>query len=113
MKRIKVTLDKDKNTFLVSAKTGEGINLLMKKIYSFIQIKIKKGQESNYFYSNARQKNDLEKALNNVTFAVSEKEEEIIAEYLRLAISDLERILGKVDVEEVLGNIFSRFCIGK
>jgi tRNA modification GTPase len=35
------------------------------------------------------------------------------AEDLRLAIRHLGVIVGKVDVEEILGNIFNDFCIGK
>jgi tRNA modification GTPase len=38
---------------------------------------------------------------------------ELAAEDLRLAARALERIAGRVDVEEVLGAIFSRLCIGK
>ena len=35
------------------------------------------------------------------------------AEDLRLATRHLGMIVGKVDVEEVLGSIFEDFCIGK
>ena len=35
------------------------------------------------------------------------------AEDLRLATRHLGMIVGKVDVEEVLGSIFNDFCIGK
>ena len=35
------------------------------------------------------------------------------AEDLRLATRQLGMIVGKVDVEEILGSIFSDFCIGK
>ena len=35
------------------------------------------------------------------------------AEDLRLATRNLGMIVGKVDVEEILGSIFSEFCIGK
>ena len=35
------------------------------------------------------------------------------AEDLRLATRYLGTIVGKVDVEEILGSIFSDFCIGK
>ena len=35
------------------------------------------------------------------------------AEDLRLATRHLGIIVGKVDVEEILGSIFNDFCIGK
>lgn len=38
---------------------------------------------------------------------------ELIAEELRLAVRALERLIGKVDVEDVLDSLFSGFCIGK
>ena len=39
--------------------------------------------------------------------------EEISAEYLRRSINIVGKITGHVDVEEILGEIFSGFCIGK
>ena len=38
---------------------------------------------------------------------------DLAAEDLRLATRHLGMIVGKVDVEEILGSIFSDFCIGK
>jgi tRNA modification GTPase len=38
---------------------------------------------------------------------------ELRAEDLRQAAHALGRITGRVDVEDVLGEIFARFCIGK
>ena len=38
---------------------------------------------------------------------------ELIAEHLRSASSALERVIGRVGVDEVLGQIFSRLCVGK
>lgn len=43
----------------------------------------------------------------------AESEAEFRAEDLRLAAHSLGRLTGRVDVEEVLGEIFGRFCIGK
>jgi tRNA modification GTPase len=39
--------------------------------------------------------------------------DEIVAEELRIAIHALGRLLGRVDVEEILDSIFREFCIGK
>jgi len=38
---------------------------------------------------------------------------DLLAEDLRRAIRSLDSLIGRVDVENVLGEIFSSFCIGK
>ena len=43
----------------------------------------------------------------------SESTRDKAAEDLRLATRYLGMIVGKVDVEEILGSIFNEFCIGK
>ena len=43
----------------------------------------------------------------------AEHDLELRAEDLRLAASELGRLVGRIDPEEVLGAIFGRFCIGK
>ena len=40
-------------------------------------------------------------------------EHELRAEDLRIAAQAIGHITGRVDVEDVLGEIFARFCIGK
>ena len=40
-------------------------------------------------------------------------EADLIAEDIRLAVRSLDSIVGRVDVEDLLGEIFSSFCIGK
>ena len=40
-------------------------------------------------------------------------ESEILAEELRKAARDLDTLVGRIDVEHILGEIFSAFCIGK
>ena len=40
-------------------------------------------------------------------------EPELIAEDLRRAAAAMERIVGRIGVEDVLGEIFARLCVGK
>ena len=39
--------------------------------------------------------------------------EELAAEELRTAVHSLGRLLGRVDVEDILDKIFREFCVGK
>ena len=62
--------------------------------------------------------NEEIRKLNPITISVkenknSEEEFDKAAEDLRLAVRHLGLIVGKVDVEEILGSIFNDFCIGK
>jgi tRNA modification GTPase len=101
------------STNLVSAKSGEGIEELLNKIYEEILKKTKHLYSTNAIISNSRQASELEAALSSIVEARGEKAPEILSEHLRQANRSLERILGNIDIEEVLGSIFSKFCIGK
>ena len=64
----------------------------------------------------ARHREHLKKCLSNLKNFNQKNEEndfDKAAEDLRLATRHLGMIVGKVDVEEVLGSIFNDFCIGK
>jgi tRNA modification GTPase len=52
-------------------------------------------------------------ALRGAQSAAKEGREEIVAEHLRLATRALGKLLGRVDVEDILDVIFRDFCIGK
>jgi tRNA modification GTPase len=54
-------------------------------------------------------------ALDAVTLGldVDDMPVDLLAEDLRIAIRSLDSLIGRVDVENVLGEIFSSFCIGK
>ncbi|MEO1190106.1 MAG: tRNA uridine-5-carboxymethylaminomethyl(34) synthesis GTPase MnmE, partial [Pseudomonadota bacterium] len=49
----------------------------------------------------------------HAALAVEWYETELMAEHLRQAADGLGRLTGRIDVEDVLGAIFSEFCIGK
>ena len=51
--------------------------------------------------------------LENFSRKEKEKDFDKAAEDLRLATRHLGMLVGKVDVEEILGSIFKDFCIGK
>lgn len=55
----------------------------------------------------------LQQASNFLADALKESDIVLKAESLRLAAESLGRITGRVDVEDLLGVIFSEFCIGK
>ena len=103
----------DSSTSLICAKSGEGVEELLNKIYEEIIKKTKSLYSTDAIVSNSRQANELEIALSCMLEARGEQAPEILSEHLRQANRSLERILGNIDVEEVLGSIFSKFCIGK
>ncbi|TIV70249.1 MAG: tRNA uridine-5-carboxymethylaminomethyl(34) synthesis GTPase MnmE, partial [Mesorhizobium sp.] len=55
----------------------------------------------------------LREAMGFLSAALSGHSQELRAEELRLAAERLGRIVGAVDVEDLLDVIFSQFCIGK
>ena len=64
--------------------------------------------------SRARQRQCLDQAVKALRDAESSGlPKEIVADQLRQAGEALGRLTGRIDVEEVLGSIFSTFCIGK
>ena len=47
------------------------------------------------------------------TLAPNMSEPELIAEDLRLAAAAMDRVVGRIGAEDVLGEIFGRLCVGK
>ena len=48
-----------------------------------------------------------------IALADSYEGEELVAAELRMALDDLSAVIGEVHSDDILGAIFSRFCIGK
>jgi tRNA modification GTPase len=100
----------------VSANSGEGVPELLAEIA--LKLKSKIGLDTA-IVTRARQRVALENGLSNLRQAQRELQgthgmiTELAAENLRRAILALEQLLGKVDVEDVLDQIFGSFCIGK
>jgi len=85
-------------------------------------LKIKENLKNNFltsddiFITRERHRQHLQQCLDHlVNFNKKNDVEDFdkAAEDLRLATRHLGMIVGKVDVEEILGSIFNDFCIGK
>ena len=99
---------------IISIKNDLNIKKLILKIKS--KLKNKFISNEDILITRARHREHLEQCLINLK-NFEEKNEALdfdkAAEDLRLATRHLGMIVGKVDVEEILGSIFNDFCIGK
>ena len=99
---------------LVSVKNNTNIIKLTDKIKEKLSSKFT--SHSNVLVTRQRHRDKLNaclKEIENFTKKDLNKDIELAAEDLRLATRHLGGIVGKVDVEEILGSIFKDFCIGK
>jgi len=96
---------------VVSAKTGFGIDELIAKLSNEAE---RLGGEPA-LVTRARQRHALAEAVRHLeaVLPAPPPPEEFIAEELRLAARALGRVTGRVDIDEVLDEIFKNFCIGK
>ncbi len=101
------------NVVAVSALTGEGISELEARIAQAARARTRGGETA--LITSARHRQRIQAAANALSvFAAGDKSEfELRAEDLRQASHEIGKLVGRVDVEEILGEIFSRFCIGK
>jgi tRNA modification GTPase len=99
--------------FRISAARGDGIGDLIAALVSFAADYF--GTNEGALITRERQRRLLEDtaaSLERSLVAIGQGEE-LAAEDLRSAATSLGRLLGRVDVEEVLDVIFREFCIGK
>lgn len=95
---------------LLSAKTGTGLDDLRQRLLTLIGWH----QEAGVFMARERHLRALESAREHLTRAAAEvARAELFAEELRLAQETLNTITGEFTADDLLGEIFSRFCIGK
>lgn len=99
----------------ISAKNQINIDTLKYELSEYVEEL--KSEESNVIITNQRHYEALQKSLNSilrVEEAVSSQfHTELLAYELRNALEHLGEISGEFTNDEVLGNIFSKFCIGK
>jgi tRNA modification GTPase len=103
----------EKSIHFISSATGAGVAELVSAIASFAELFFTREAA---LVTRERQRAHLREtlvALQGAQQAAQEGRDEIMAEHLRLASRALGRLLGRVDVEDVLDVIFRDFCIGK
>ena len=100
--------------FRISASRGDGMSELVDALVTFASEFFGTNAESG-MVTRARQRDLLVQASDSLRRSVDfvEDSEELAAEELRAAAFALGRLLGRVEVEDVLGAIFQKFCIGK
>lgn len=102
------------DTLFISAKRKENINLVVERLLESINL----GQsEDQSIVSNSRHFDALSKAgeaLEEVSAGLeSRRSADLLTTDLRKALYHLGEITGEVTTEDILANIFGRFCIGK
>jgi tRNA modification GTPase len=103
------------NVKYLSAKTGEGVEELQNNLLEFVNTGALRNNET--IVTNTRHYNSLLKALEEiekVQFGMkAELSSDLMAIDVREALYHLGEITGQVTNDELLGNIFANFCIGK
>jgi tRNA modification GTPase len=95
----------------LSAKTGEGLDTLRSAL---LEAAGWNAPAETVFLARARHLQSLEEARRSLVAAAAQLERwELFAEELRGAQEALGAITGRLSADELLGEIFSRFCIGK
>ncbi|GHG82990.1 tRNA uridine-5-carboxymethylaminomethyl(34) synthesis GTPase MnmE [Pseudodonghicola xiamenensis] len=101
-------------TNAVSGRTGEGLDWLVQQIETVLAVR----SSSAGIATRDRHKAAMERALAGLHSARAILEQgpemyDIAAEELRNAIRALESLVGRIDVENLLDEIFASFCLGK
>jgi tRNA modification GTPase len=96
----------------LSARTGEGLALLKEELLRVVGWQVDQGE--NVILARQRHLDALVQAARRIeAAAVLVPQLEVAAEELRLAQDALSAITGEFSADDLLGEIFNRFCIGK
>ena len=100
----------------ISAKTKEGLEDLYSKIEEMFEIN-NFSNDNDILITNERHKNQIEKAIKNVDEAIESINNNVPVDistiYIKEALENLGEITGKNVTEDIINEIFKKFCLGK
>ena len=102
------------NPIFISVKKNKNLDSLVKEVKKNLENKFI--STTDIFITRSRHRENINNCINHLKKFYDKSSLDDFdkgAEDLRLAIRHLGSIVGKVDVEEILGSIFNDFCIGK
>ena len=111
---IRITPKADISGVGVSGKTGQGVSELLARVQNILENRSSQAGLATHERHRIAMQSTLA-ALDIVLPLVDQGPEQydIAAEELRSAIRSLEALVGRIDVENLLDEIFSSFCLGK
>lgn len=98
---------------LVSVKTGAGLDVLTDRLAAIVKDRIAPADAPALTQDRHRKLLEDARANLDAFLAGNPNQVELRAEDLRRAAMAIGRITGRIDVEDVLDQVFGRFCIGK
>jgi tRNA modification GTPase len=99
--------------FAISAKTGAGVDRLLDALADLAEERMSSSEPALLTVERHRCAfQDARHALTS-TLEPNAQEPELIAEDLRRAAAAMDRVVGRIGAENVLGEIFARLCVGK
>ena len=104
---------KSPSEFRISAKTGAGVDRLLDALADLAEERMSSREPALLTVERHRRAfEDAREAL-AATLGPDAAEWELVAEDLRRAAAAMDRVVGRIGAEEVLGEIFTRLCVGK
>ncbi len=99
----------------ISAKTGDGVDVLLEKLRDCVDTRAALNGEAvvsnlRHYQALCSASEALDRALEGMDAGMPN---DLLSEEIRSVIHFLGEITGRITTDEILGNIFSKFCIGK
>ncbi len=99
--------------FYLSTVTHGGIEAFKDGLVDIVKQHLASGAEENFIVTSERHRDCLARAESALSRAAQLKEPELLSFEIRSALTTLEELVGRTYTEDILGRIFSKFCVGK